>query len=349
MAKRIRVAIVVLVILAVLVTMVAAVTYALRYKEIERSQLDEPQYYMPDGAEVIDLELPDENASQEEVIAFAAELYRIACENYKNAEKAAFIVQYNSKMNMLGVLTMPVPGERYCVKDGDKRYYLDFAIPDEENDASSLAGDFKPSSSHYAEAVYTDSTLVDENGDPAMISRKVYKGSGENRKGVGPEYIENEDGTAVISANWDNCDVKYLPQTVYHAGQEDDFHHTDHEVSVDTILSASITYTETDEGEGYYTVDFELDPNKVPQSLLDSLRASSECPDAHYTKLVQSMTIWNTGYFRTYHALDSWKGKRGGVMVISSELDFLTTYYYENQPEKLDINNYPYMAEMCHK
>ena len=347
MAKRIRVAIVVLVILAVLVTMVAAVTYALRYKEIERDQLDAPQYYMPDGAEVIDLELPDENASQEEVIAFAAELYRIACENYKNAEKAAFIVQYNSKMNMLG-MAMPVPGERYCVKDGDKRYYLDFAIPDEGNAMSSLAGYFAPSSSHYAEAVYSDSTLVDENGDPAMISRKVYKGSGADKSGIAPSYVDKGEGTKVVSVNWDSCDETYLPQTVYYAGQEGEFHHTDHEVTVDTILSATVSYTEISEGEGYYTVDFELDPDKVPQSLLDSLRVSSECPDAHYTKLVQSMTIWNTGYFRTYHALDSWEGKRS-IMSLSSDLDFMTTYYYENQPEKLDINNYPYMAEMCHK
>lgn len=344
MAKKVRKTVAILVLLAAVVTALVVFGSYMTGGKDKRGDLDAPQYVKFEGDTVLDIELPTEETPQEKVIALAAELYAIACEKYKNAERAAFNVQYTSVM--FG--SMSVPGERYCVKDGDKRYYLDFSIPDADNLMSSLAGLFAPSGSHYAEAVYTDSTLVDENGDPAMISRKTYNGSGENKKGKGPEYIENEDGTAVISANWDNCDVKYLPQIVYHADQEGDFRHTDHEVSEDTILSASITYTETGDGEGYYTVDFELDPNKVPQNLLDSLRASSESPDAHYTKLVQSMTIWNTGYFRTYHALDSWEGKRS-IMKLSSDLDFMTTYYYENQPEKLDINNYPYMAEMCHK
>lgn len=341
MAKRIKTTLVTLIVLVAIITLFVSVLSMFSFEAPDRESPDAPSYFDPtmgEGDPRLDLEMPDENASDAEKIEFVVELYNIACENYKQAEKAAFQVIYTTNMDIGGLFELPVPGNRYCLKDGDKRYYLDFAIPNGDDPSlGSLLNIFAAESSWYGEAQYTDSTM------DYIVSRKIYSDCGGEGIGAGPEYLE--DGT--ISADWGPAVEKQLPKTVYAAYQEGEFHHTDHNVSVDTIIPGSVTI-EYNEEFGYYTCDFELDPDKVPQSLLDSLRNNSGQPTAHYTKLEQSMTIWDSGYFRTYHAYDNWETDGGGM---SSLLDFATTYYFntEEDADKFDINNYQYMAEMCHK
>lgn len=341
MAKRVRTTIVTLVLMAAIITLLVVVINMFNFTAPDRESPDAPAYFDPtngEGDPRLDIEVPGDDATDAEKIEFVVELYKIACENYKQADTAAFQVVYTTNMNIGGLVKLPVPGNRYCLKNGDKRYYLDFAIPDSENPSlGSLLNLFAAESSWYGEAQYTDSTM------DYIVSRKIYSDCGGEGIGAGPEYLE--DGT--ISADWGPAVEKQLPKTVYAAYQEGEFHHTDHEVSADTIIPGSVTI-EYNEEFGYYTCDFELDPDKVPQSLLDSLRNNSGQPTAHYTKLEQSMTIWDSGYFRTYHAYDNWETDGGGM---SSLLDFATTYYFntEEDADKFDMANYQYMAEMCHK
>ena len=116
---------------------------------------------------------------------------------------------------------------------------------------------------------------------------------------------------------------------------------------MDTIIPGSVTI-EYNEEFGYYICDFKLDPNKLPEALLAKLRADSGFANARYTDLQESMTIWDSGYFRNYHAIDTWDA---GSSFIASVLDFDTTYYFDTveDADKFDIANYQYMAEMCHK
>lgn len=330
MAKRVRNFIVALILVITLITAIAVLIDLLNFDIPEREAPDMPLYYMGNGR--IDLDMPGEGASEEEVKAFVVDLYNLACANFKAEEKAAFEVRYTTTMYIAnGLITIPIPGSRYSVKDGDKRYYLDFTIPSQDMIDSVVDMNLAPpKSSHYAEAVYTDATM------DYMVSRKAYKDCAGFGLGSGPVFDEN----GAIVADWDYVETTELNKIVYAAYQDGEFRHTDHEVSMDTILTASVSYSEY----GYYICEFTLDPNKVPEALLNNLRESSGQPSAVYTELKQTMTVWDTGYLRTYHALDYWEA--GGFM--SSELDFETIYYYENEPEKVDINNYPYMAEMCH-
>ncbi len=336
MAKKIRTTIVVLVLLMSFLTIFVVMLDSFSFDMVEREAPDLPLYYDPGDTGKLDLDVPDENASQDEIKAFVVDLYNLACTNYQNAEKAAFEVRYTTNMIIMSAANIPVPGTRFCVKDGDKRYYLDFTIPGEDmlKFMDGIMGDrVPPQSSHYAEATYTDASM------DYVVSRKVYKDCGGNGIGAGPLYAE--DGS--IQVDWTPAVVSEQEKTVYAAYQDGQFHHTDHSVTVDTILEASVTYSKE---YGYYTCEFTLDPQKVPEELLNSLRTNSGQPSAVYTKLVQTMTVWDTGYLRTYHALDYWQTD-GNFM--ASELDFETIYYYDNEPEKIDIGNYPYMAAMCHK
>ena len=333
MSRRVGKTVAVLAVILTVVTIIAGVVKYFNFSVPEREAPDLPAYY-DNGNGNIDIEMPGEDASQAEIKQFIADLYNLACANYQAEDKAAFEVRYTTTMSIGGVINIPVPGSRYCVKDGDKRYYLDFTIPGDEmmGMVSSLPQMVPPESCQYAEAVYTDATM------DYMISRKAYNDCVAPGKGVGPHFDDN----GAIVADWTYVETKELDKIVYAAYQEGNFRHTDHDVSVDTILSGEVSYVEE---FGYYLCEFELDPDKVPQALLDSLRESSGQSTARYTKLVQTMTVWDTGYLRTYHALDYW----GTDVGMTSELDFETLYYYANEPEKLDVNNYPYMAEQCHK
>ena len=339
MAKRLRTAIVALVLIVVVLVVITAVYNFLNYDVPDRESPDAPAYFDPtfgEGDPRLDLEVPAADASDAEKIAFVVELYNIACENYKLAEKAAFQVQYMTNMQ-IGGGNMPIPGTRYSVKDGDKKYYLDFCVPSQEIIDAVVGLAAEPATSHYAEAQYTDSTM------DYVVSRKVYEDCGGEGVGAGPLYLE--DGS--ISVDWTPAVETQLPKTVYAAYQEGDFRHTDHDVSVDTIIPGSVTI-EYNEEFGYYICDFKLDPNKVPEALLAKLRADSGFANARYTDLQESMTIWNSGYFRNYHAIDTWDA---GSSFIASVLDFDTTYYFNtvDDADKFDIANYQYMAEMCHK
>lgn len=331
MSKRVGKTVALLAVILTLVVVLAGVVKAFNFSTPEREAPDLPAYF-DKGEGKLDLEMPGEDASQEEIKQFVVDLYNLACANYQAEEKAAFEVRYTTLMSIGGTIDIPVPGSRYCVKDGDKRYYLDYTIPGEDLINSFVSwGLAPPKSSHYAEAVYTDSTMN------YMISRKAYKDCAGEGLGSGPMF--DEDGSIV--ADWTYVETLELDKVVYAAYQDGEFRHTDHDVSFDTILSAEVSYSKE---YGYYTCKFTLDPDKVPQALLDSLRNNSGQPTARYIELDQTMTVWDTGYLRTYHALDYWKADG-----MSSTLDFETLYYYENEPEKLDIANYPYMAEQCHK
>ena len=185
MAKRLRTAIVALVLIVVVLVVITAVYNFLNYDVPDRESPDAPAYFDPtfgEGDPRLDLEVPAADASDAEKIAFVVELYNIACENYKLAEKAAFQVQYMTDMQISGG-HMPIPGTRYSVKDGDKRYYLDFCVPDQDIIDNVVGLAAEPATSHYAEAQYTDSTM------DYVISRKVYEDCGGKGVGAGPLYL----------------------------------------------------------------------------------------------------------------------------------------------------------------
>ena len=112
---------------------------------------------------------------------------------------------------------------------------------------------------------------------------------------------------------------------------------TDHDLTEETILEASVTYNEE---EGYYTLKLKLDLEKAPEKItLPNLKASSGMDNAAYTKLDQTIEIWDNGYPRYFLAEDTWKG------MIESELVFSTTYYFDEY--WTDIANYQYMSDYC--
>lgn len=328
MARRIYKLVAVLLVVATCVVMGVSLGATFTPKEVNMVPFEPDR--RPDGDALTGIVIPAEDDVQGN-IELTAELYRIACENYKNSENAAFMV----KSNTLMFDSINVEGHRYCLKNGDKRYYLEYSFVGDSGFMGVIVGIFD---TKYVKAAYTDSTM-----DYNLVKMASAKSSQKNA----PTYtFDEENGTYSYDGNWDVLPVSYSHEEkpVYAAYQDGNFKHTDHEVTADTITSAKVTYNAE---EGYYTCEFTLDVNKVPENLLDSLRTSAGASDAVYTELKQYMEIWDNGYFRYYRALDSWSGHHNSLgMELTSVLDFATTYYYDDY--WFDINNYtPEMAANC--
>ncbi|MBO5774134.1 MAG: hypothetical protein J6R44_04795 [Clostridia bacterium] len=273
------------------------------------------------AGEKLDLVMPD--ATDEVAVkAFAAELYAIASEKYCTAENVAYQTSYTN--TMLGV---PVAGYRFNVRNQDREHYTEYAfISGDTNNPtikmlSAIMGAIAGDSTRFAEARYTDDTMDNY----------------QSYKYVAPD--QNSQPTPTIDeAGYPSFDIPWGEGKMGELAKHDyGYRLTDHDVLAETILSAEVSYNEE---EGYYTLKLKLDLEKAPEKItLPNLKASSGMDNAHYTKLDQTIEIWDNGYPRYFLAEDTWMGS------IESELVFSTTYYFDEY--WTDIANYQYMSDYC--
>lgn len=274
----------------------------------------------PEG-EKLDLVMPDAN-DVEAVKKFAADLYAIASEKYCTAESVAYQTSYTNAM--LGV---PVSGYRFNVRNQDKTHYTEYAyISGDTNDPTikllaGIMGAIAGDSTRFAEARYTDATMD-------YVQSFKYVAPDQDAQ---PTPVIDESGYPSFDIAWDQGAKSEMAKHDY------GYRLTDHDILPETILEASVTYNEE---EGYYTLKLKLDLEKAPEKItLPNLRESSGMDNAAYTKLDQTIEIWDNGYPRYFLAEDTWQG------MIESELIFSTTYYFDEY--WTNIENYQYMTDYC--
>ncbi len=281
-------------------------------------------------AEKLDLEVPGEDATEEELIDFAVTLYETANENFKNAENASYMIKNVTTMQMLG-MDVPIPGFRFLVKNADKLYYSEYSFVEEfKNEGGgisiqgliqSIVGLFD---TRYAVRKYTDATM-----DKTIVQRVA---------DPIPTFAYNEEeGKYIYDVDWKSEALEEYEEDkiVYYADQDKVFEYTEQKITRESVKSAKVDYNEE---EGFYRIEVELDTVLATTLTLPRLKASSGSEDAHYTKLVQVYEIWDNGYFRYFHAMDDWAG---GPMGSASKIDFETTFYYDEY--WTNIENYQYL------
>lgn len=273
------------------------------------------------AGEKLDMVMPDASDTQA-VIEFAAELYAIASEKYCTVDKVAYQTTYTNTM-----LSVPVAGYRFNVRNQAKNYYTEYAyISGDTNNPtiqflSAIMGAIAGDSTRFAEARYTDETM-----DYTQSFKYVAPDQDHQ-----PTPVMDEAGYPSFEINWAEGVKGELAKNDY------GYRLTDHDITAETIVQAEVTYNEE---EGYYTLKLKLDLEKAPEKItLPNLKASSGMDSAHYTKLDQTIEIWDNGYPRYFLAEDTWKGS------IESELVFSTTYYFDEY--WTDIAQYQYMSEYC--
>ena len=273
------------------------------------------------AGEKLDLVMPDASDT-EAVKKFAADLYAIASEKYCTADNVAYQTTYTN--TMLGV---PVSGYRFNLRNQDKTHYTEYAyISGDTSDPTikllaGIMGAIAGDSTRFAEARYTDDSMD-------YIQSYKYVAPDQEQQ---PTPVLDEAGYPSFDIAWEEGVKGKMVKKDY------GYRLTDHDVLAETILEAEVTYNEE---EGYYTLKLKLDLQKAPEKItLPNLKASSGMDNAEYTKLDQTIEIWDNGYPRYFLAEDTWKG------MIESELVFSTTYYFDEYWTNID--NYQYMSEYC--
>ena len=280
-------------------------------------------------AEKLNWDMPDPN-NQEAVKLFAEQLYLKANELYKNTENVAMMVRSSTAM-MGGKVN--VPGYRYIVKNGDQYNYIEYSFilstgDPTEDLLSGIAGAVEPKNTKFALRKYKDASL-----DKVLVERVV---------DPVPEFkFSEETGGNEYKVDWTNVmQEEEEHKIIYYAAQPELYEQTEQKISAETIISAEVTYYEQ---EGYYKLVLELDPNLATDITRARLIASTGNSSAAYTRLTQTIEIWDNGYFRYFRAQDDW-GTSTGFIKLSSEIDFNTYFYYDEY--WTNTENYQYMATL---
>jgi hypothetical protein len=276
----------------------------------------------------LSLSIPEEEDDMEDKIEFAVMLYDQANALYKNTEDVALMVA--SSTSMFGGL-VKVPGYRYIVKNSDEYYYLEYSFIPPSNDAisglfSGLAGAIAKESTQFALRKYYDSSM-----DSIRVQRVI---------NPTPSMVfDEETGKNIYTVDWTEVVDEEEDIPIFYSGQSVPYVQTEQIINEDTVTSAEVSYNAE---EGYYTLVLELDTTLATTLTQARLRENSDNDQAFYTRLIQTIEIWDNGYFRYFRAQDDWEGP--GAITMTSEIDFRTYFYYDEfwtNPE-----NYQHMAEL---
>ena len=261
----------------------------------------------------------DKNA----LIDFAVYLYDKANENTKNVPFCVFMVDCKTDMTIdikLGKIEMPVMGSRYIMKRNTEYFYTEYSIPVGETKA--LAGWFAKENTMFATRSYTDVSCMDY-----LYSEKCYE----------PKFITNDEtGETEILRNWEKSNMvsesKWPTENkapVFCSEQSGNYAQTDQVINKNTIKNATVEFIESDEGN-YYRLIIALDTNnpETTSISIENLRKGADDENAAYYDMVETIEIWDNGYFKKFRSIDKWTAKNG---LISSVIDYDTYFYYDEE------------------
>ena len=259
--------------------------------------------------------LPDEN-DMDATINFAVELYEKACLNYKNAPQCLYAVDCkNDTTVMPGFLNMKmnVNGYRYQLKTDTEYYYTEYSVAPGGIGKVMETLNLKTEDTMFAIRSYTNSDMD-----------YLY-----TEKSLSPQFVTDEETDKLeIVRDWSegNMVVGYenqKAQPIFNKNQVGTYYQTDQTINVNTVKSATVSYHA--EG-GYYILVLELDVTnpETTQNSIGNLQAGAG-KDAKYDSMVETIEIWDNGYFRTFLSLDEWS-----TPMMTSVLDYATTFYYDD-------------------
>ena len=233
------------------------------------------------------------------------------------------MVNCNTDMTIdivLSKIEMPVIGSRYIMKRGTEYFYTEYSIP--VGDTKTLAGWFAKENTMFATRSYTDVSCMDY-----LYSEKCYE----------PEFITNDvTGETEILRNWDEANMvsesKWQTEhkvPVFCSAQNGNYAQTDQVINKNTVKDASVEFIESDEGNFYkLTLTLDTDNPETTAISIENLRKGADDKNAAYYDMVETIEIWDNGYFKKFRSIDKWTAKNG---LISSVIDYDTFFYYSEE------------------
>ena len=249
-------------------------------------------------------------------------LYELCSENSKNTE---FFTAYNN-----GLLLMNM---------GSSNNYIDIdsVIMKTQTEYFSIIYHIKNS------VPILDSILggIIEKTADVVTTERMYAKSTDKKMAYQKVKNNSRDENGVPHADWkplleltDSISYKALP--VFNSSQSGPYEITKHKISTETILTAEVSYNNT---EGYYTVKATLDPTN-PKTVVDSIadiRVGTGDKNAHYTLITTEFTVWDNGYLRSFNLTEKWEAN----VVISLAFELKTNWMCSYNSQDCNLNSYP--------
>lgn len=126
-------------------------------------------------------------------------------------------------------------------------------------------------------------------------------------------------------ADWTNpiSDVVAVP--VFSGEQDGEYQRCSHSITRNTVTKATITHNDE---EGYFSISLTVDTSKACEETNKGIRDGSGDPNAEYTELLVEFEVWDSGYYKSYHEYNKWKGKAAKIIDINSSFDYHDVYSY---------------------
>lgn len=278
----------------------------------------------PAGDTLTGITIPESNDS-DGMIACALNLYTIANYNLQHDDKVAYAV--NTKSEVLYVST---GGIRYTVKNGDEFFNADYFYVPQGGLINTIAKKASPEFTNYGYRAYYNLATQ----------------SGREQKAKELNYKVLSNGVIGFRVLWDNLyfdrEITEIPQEFAASGKS--YRYYNYTWSVDSLLSASVKYNAKG---GYYELKVEIDCSneEAIKDGLAVLRQGANDPNAVYTKIVETVQIWDNGRFKIFNTYDDWYSPHihNTSFSATSANDYRTTFYYDDY--SLNISNYQYAKE----
>ena len=279
----------------------------------------------PEGDKLASITIPDATDT-DAIIECALQLYRIANYNLQHDSKVAYVVNTNTE-----VLKVATGGIRYMVKNNNELFKADyFYVPTDAGIAGSFAKAASPEYTNYGYRYYYNNETK----------------TGREQKAKDLSYAIQSNGAILFGVNWNDLyfDNNITKTPTEFASSNTTYKYYNYVWNENTILSAEVQYFEN---RGYYELKVELDASNeetVAEGLQD-LRNGAGDEDAYYTKIVETVQIWDNGRYKQFNTKDSWYSPHihGMRISASSYNDYRTTFYYDEY--SLNISNYQYATE----
>ena len=143
----------------------------------------------------------------------------------------------------------------------------------------------------------------------SILSERRYYEKGKEyalQQSVGNNYM---DENGLPTTNWNEAEITHIDPIVFNANDDPNlFVINEHDVFYENRMQGTASY-EYNETDGYYTIKFELDPDKATTKSRIKIKDSIGDKNAYYTYLSYEITIWDNGYFRTYNNDSYFAGK----------------------------------------
>ena len=251
-------------------------------------------------------------------------LYELANRNYISCDKSAYFVQATNDMKMTIGITIPIQAYLYIysLRTLDEYYKTEYSVPN-----GSVGSLFAKEDTDYAIRAYQDLTM------DYCYAQKAYTPAVDETGEYNSLNVDWGDKNIVPAKKWKVEQEK----EIFSKKQNETYYQTKLTINKNTIKDVKVELKEEKDGN-YYEIVITLNPDveETYARNIENLRKGAG-DDAYYKSMVETIQIWDNGYYKSFRSLDSWVGKGGNL---TSDMDYFYTFYYEDEAGTVDSYKY---------